>query len=726
MGSLPAYALSSTSPTDDQLAALQMLDAFFEENQSCFLLKGYAGTGKTWLLGIIVSWLNKNNRPFMLMAPTGRAARVLARKTGNKASTIHKAIYNFENLEEVVIHTNGKMKYKFRYNLNRMNTPGMVYIVDEASMISDRTNESDFFVFGSGKLLTDLIDFAAPENLDNRVKIIFTGDPAQLPPVGDPLSGALDKEYLTQQFSIAPSEYELTRVVRQESANEILSLATSLRNSLQMDPRPPVSFSNLHQDVNQIGPGDVVENFIRENPSFSKTSSIIINYGNKASLDYNMAVREKRFPGKSSVQTGDNLMIVQNNYNYVVELFNGTLVKVIHVDEYQQVKGNMLSFDQTGKECRVSHTFRKVTIEVEEGNTLIPVECMILEDFLLSPDPQPDYAQNIALYLDFKIRHPHLSPGTKPFSDALRMDPWFNALRVKYGYAITCHKAQGGEWDTVFLNMDVSMGKLSKPYLRWVYTAVTRARNKLYLYNTSKETQFSHLKYLPKLLPGASAATERPELIFEKTRELETWISETGAGKMPPFILERLREIRVVAWEYGITLSGRKSENFCEVISFRHEGKTACLKFWYNSKNKFTSVQVFPNGTNDFLWGDQLKGVFSQPVTIHMTEGISSAGNEDGAVLIQEILWEEGMDLLRNLYEALVSLLEGKGIQISGITHQSYAEVYHFTRGSEKAVVQFYFNGKFQFTTAQPMLAECNSNELLAELSALITELTQS
>lgn len=186
MGSLPAYALSSTSPTDDQLAALQMLDAFFEKNQSCFLLKGYAGTGKTWLLGIIVSWLNKNNRPFMLMAPTGRAARVLARKTGNKASTIHKAIYNFENLEEVVIHTNGKMKYKFMYNLNRMNTPGMVYIVDEASMISDRTNESDFFVFGSGKLLTDLIDFAAPENLDNRVKIIFTGDPAQLPPVGDP------------------------------------------------------------------------------------------------------------------------------------------------------------------------------------------------------------------------------------------------------------------------------------------------------------------------------------------------------------------------------------------------------------------------------------------------------------------------------------------------------------------------------------------------------------
>ena len=476
ISSLPVFAASIADPTDDQQAALKMLDDFMEAGQSCFLLKGYAGTGKTWLLGILVSWLESRGSHYMLMAPTGRAARILARKTGKKATTIHKGIYNFDELEEVPIHINGKKKYKFRYNLNRVNMPGMVFIADEASMISDRVSESDFFVFGTGKLLTDLITFAAPQNLDNKVKIILTGDPAQLPPVGDSLSGALDESYLRQQFSLHPVVYELTQVVRQSAGNEILDLATSLREQLRSGTSTGFSVESFSRNVNVINPEEVVGHFLNLNPGLSVNETIIINFDNKSALGYNLALRNEKFPGKPVIPKGDNLMIVQNNYNYQVDLLNGTLVKVTDVAGDPEVKGNMFSFDQSGNECSVSHTFRRVTIEVEEDDRKVAVECLILEDFLYSPDAQPDYAQNIALYLDFKIRHPHLKPGTKPFTDSLKTDPWFNALRVKYGYAITCHKAQGGEWNTVFLNMDVALGKLTKPFLRWVYTAVTRAR----------------------------------------------------------------------------------------------------------------------------------------------------------------------------------------------------------------------------------------------------------
>ncbi|HOF56638.1 MAG TPA: AAA family ATPase [Prolixibacteraceae bacterium] len=720
--SLPEFAVAFASPTEDQLNAMQLLEAFFQGESSCFLLKGYAGTGKTWLLGILVAWLESRGSHYMLMAPTGRAARILARKTGKKATTIHKGIYNFDELEEVPIHINGKKKYKFRYNLNRVNMPGMVFIADEASMISDRVAESDFFVFGTGKLLTDLITFAAPQNLDNKVKIILTGDPAQLPPVGDSLSGALDESYLRQQFSLHPVVYELTQVVRQSAGNEILDLATSLREQLRSGTSTGFSVESFSRNVNVINPEEVVGHFLNLNPGLSVNETIIINFDNKSALGYNLALRNEKFPGKPVIQKGDNLMIVQNNYNYQVDLLNGTLVKVTDVAGDPEVKGNMFSFDQSGNECSVSHTFRRVTIEVEEDDRKVAVECLILEDFLYSPDAQPDYAQNIALYLDFKIRHPHLKPGTKPFTDSLKTDPWFNALRVKYGYAITCHKAQGGEWNTVFLNMDVALGKLTKPFLRWAYTAVTRARCRLFLFNYIREKQFSRLHYIPKLLPGATSPVGQKEIIIDHPENFDAWASAAGVTPQPRFIFDRIREIWAVARDFNLSLTRLKPETFCEVFRFDLESRSACLKFWFNSRNKFTSIQLFPQGTNDPSWGNQLKDLLSQPVNLFVKELDQEPMNLPDST--PEMLFGDDIpDKIRNLYHGLLPALTEKHISVDQITRQSYCEVYHFSRPPELAALQFYYNNRYQFTTAQPYLSECNSNQLLVDLEEIINDL---
>jgi hypothetical protein len=720
--SLKLFALETSIPTDDQLNALSMLDAFFEGDQSCFILKGYAGTGKTWLLGVLVAWLESRGSQFSLMAPTGRAARILANKTKRKATTIHKGIYNFDELEEVPIHTNGKKKYKFRYNLNRINSPGMVFIVDEASMISDRISESDFFVFGTGKLLTDLIAFTAPQNLDNKVKIIFAGDPAQLPPVSDPLSGALDEKYLEQQFGLHPLVYELTQVVRQSEDSEILSLATSLRDQLRSGNSSHLSVDSYSGNVHVINPEEVVKLFLDRNPGLSVTETMIINYDNKSALGYNMALRSEKFPGKQTIQKGDNLMIVQNNYNYDVDLLNGTLVKVIEVAGDPEIKGNMFSFDQSGNECSVSHTFRSVTIEVDEEDRKIHVDCLILEDFLYSPDAQPDYAQNIALYLDFKIRHPELKPGTKAFSDNLRTDPWFNALRVKYGYAITCHKAQGGEWDTVFLNMDVALGKLSEPFLRWLYTAITRARSQLFIFNYVREKQFSRLHFIRKLLPGASASVHPKDIIIDHPEEFEVWASASGVGTQPRFIYDRVREIWAIARVFNISLTRLKPESFCEMFRFNQEDRSACLKFWYNSRNKFTSIQLFPQGTNDSSWGNQLKDLFSQPVTLFVKENVQQPVPFHDSTP-EELFGDDIPDKIRNLYYGLLPGLSEKNISVDLIHRQSYCEMYHFSRPPEVAAIQFYYNNRYQFTTAQPYLPECNSDQLLIDLEKIIDDL---
>ncbi|MBU3928560.1 MAG: AAA family ATPase, partial [Bacteroidetes bacterium] len=289
MISLSEYSKSKFNPNNDQMKALLALEEFFESDISCFLLKGYAGTGKTHLVKYISEYLELKKLKTVLLAPTGRASRILEKKTGHKSSTIHKGIYNLDQVDEIEISKDGKKKYKFRFNLQfiESNTRS-IYLIDESSMISDKYSEDDFFIFGSGRLLKDLLTYLAPTNKGRSDQVIFIGDPAQLPPVTDNISGALDSGYLFNNFNIKTSEYELTEVFRQHKESGILANATNLRNLLQNKHRNSFEINTSFDDITSIDIKNVVETFIGINSELSPSKLVIVNYSNKSALEFNL------------------------------------------------------------------------------------------------------------------------------------------------------------------------------------------------------------------------------------------------------------------------------------------------------------------------------------------------------------------------------------------------------------------------------------------------------
>lgn len=727
------FAQQHISPTPAQQDALLALGSFLNSPQRCFLLKGYAGTGKTFLTRIIAQYLKQCNIPVALMAPTGRAARVLSDKTGFIATTIHKAIYNLDHLDEIELRQNGKVKYKFKYLINEnISVKGGVLLIDEASMISDRLSEQDFFVFGSGKLLTDLIDFARLKHIDSSTKIIFIGDPAQLPPVGDPVSGALSVEYLLDNFDIHAQAYELTNVVRQSAESKILDLATQIRQMMMATVRNSFRIGEA-KEVERIEVDEVTRLFLESNPDLSYHKSIMINHSNRSALDFNLDLRRARFADKYQIEPGDTLMIVQNNYNYEIKLFNGTLVKVLEVDPNPEIKAGMLSYNHNGDECRVTCRFRRLVIEAP-GNSkqLVPIECMILEDFLYSPEPSPPYSQNVALYLDFKMRKPHLKPKTKPFADELRRDPYFNALKVKYGYAVTCHKAQGGEWEEVFLNLDVGMGALTDAFLRWVYTAVTRASRKLYVFNVPVKHQFSGLKYTHLLIQEKEQTPQgnQPVVVTDNNGYLAI-LEKFNLGETPKFRNDKLFELWAIASHNGYEILKHTKENWCDIYGFAKDGNSAGLKFWFNGKNQFTRIEIFMPWTNNNEMAGTLSKLFGKPANIQIigeVEATSSNDNEIDTEVNSEDSFDNFFEVdhtshLKPLCNALLPGLTERGIGIKNIVHEGYLEKYYFVRKTENALIRFWYNNNFSFTRAMPDLQKCNSNALLNDLNEIINHL---
>jgi tRNA A37 threonylcarbamoyladenosine biosynthesis protein TsaE len=727
MQDLVEYALNKFKPTGDQLKALSSLNRFFSSDKRCFLLKGYAGTGKTFLTKCIADYLKEEKLNPVLMAPTGRASRILQTKTKHNSTTIHKGIYNLSEVDEIMTIKNGKEKYKFKYSLIHIESNiRNVYLIDEASMISDKYAEDDFFVFGSGRLLKDLIAHISPSNSGRRDQIIFIGDPAQLPPVTDNISGALSANYLQKTFEIDCCEYELTEVVRQQKQSGILVNATYIRTQLQTTKRNSFELNTSFSDTIKISPEEVVETFLKENQDLSLTKSIIINYSNKSALDYNLRVREKLFADKMQIEVGDVLMINQNNYNYDPILLNGMMVKVIEIGPIPELKSNMKSYDQNGEDCKVTHKFRRIRVLVPTDAGDKELSCLILENFLYSSNPSLDYAENIALYLDFKIRNPDLKPKTKEFADTLRKDQYFNSLRVKYGYAITCHKAQGGEWDSIIVNLDVSQSKLSDNFLRWTYTAITRASQKLYLFNVPKENQFSNLKYNHKLLEDVvenGALTN--EIRYTLPSNFKEIMLRFGIENTDNFKLEKLIEVLAISGVEEATVLSVIHNNFQEIYVFEKEGKKAGLSFWYNGNNKFTKIQIAANHTTDQNFSNELKLKFEEQTNIQVVEMNKTA--EPAAVEEEDLkannLFDERHKVYQTLYNELNNILAKSEIIIESIEHKQYQEFYTMKRNNEFAVVLFYYDGLDRFTHAEPQIRKCNSNKLLVEINDAIIEL---
>ena len=443
--------------TKDQKLAIKYLSCFLFNKSSAnlFLLKGFAGTGKTFLMKTLLQNLSFINMDYCLLAPTGRAAKVLSKNTKKKSSTIHRKIYYSK------IDKSGNFKSVLKKN-KKNNT---LFIIDEASMISDFSNSNE--LFNRKSLLNDVIEFI---NFKSNSKLIFLGDTAQLPPVNQYISPALDSDFLNKKYNLKIDEFEISDVVRQKEDSGILFNATLLRNNISNNN---FDFSfKIFNDITSLNDGFEIQESIES--TFNETgidNSIIIVRSNKRANQYNQQIRKTILSYHNEVCIGDLLMITKNNYFWtspdskIPFLANGDIIKIIEIYRIRELYG---------------FQFAEVKIKMVDYIDLEAFDTTIILDTLKSDLPSLSYEQSNLLYQEIQKDYSHIKSKYKRFIKT-KKNPFFNALHVKFSYSITCHKAQGGQWPVVFIEKPYLKDGPDIDYMRWLYTALTRAESKLYL-----------------------------------------------------------------------------------------------------------------------------------------------------------------------------------------------------------------------------------------------------
>lgn len=485
---MKSYNKDNMELTKQQNEVFKKIKAFMESDASVFILRGYAGTGKTTMVKVVADYIAQS-RDTYLMAPTGRAARVLSQKTKRMATTIHKAIYEGTCLVSKGTNDIAETEFKLVFPIRTSKQDGKnVVIVDEASMLCSRKIKHELYKFGSDNLMEDLLTFIRP---GFGGKVVFVGDPAQLPPVGESVSNALRAEYFQKQ-GLKVMEAELTEVLRQKDDSIILKNAMMIRDLLKKDKRNSLVFEEKKDDVETISANCFLEKYLDYRKKSDKNDSVVICFSNKTASRYNRAIRTDLYGKDVPVRKNDVLMIIQNNYN--LGRMNGEFVPVLSVGERTQQSAPV--YVQVGgvKQRKIiTLNFVQVTVTNGLGN---PCLCMLLEDLLNSDKPELSIDETRALYINFCMRHPELRQGTQQFSLVLMQDAYYNAIRAKYGYAVTGHKCQGGEWGKVFVDYTGRTG-LDNDSLRWAYTATTRAQKTLYVANLPHITPFSKFRIDP-------------------------------------------------------------------------------------------------------------------------------------------------------------------------------------------------------------------------------------
>ena len=447
-------------PTAKQSVALHKLASFVlsKEKDSVFMLKGFAGTGKTTIVGTIVTNLWKTTMKSVLMAPTGRAAKVMSNYSGTQAFTIHRKIYFPKK------HSGGGVQFVLSPNKHR-NT---IFIVDEASMIPDTPTDSK--LMENGSLLDDLLMYVYS---GHNCKLILIGDTAQLPPVHLNISPALDENQLGLNYNKEVIKLELDEVVRQAEDSGILVNATNLREQLQSEFFDDFKFSVSHYtDIVRLVDGNDIQEAIDESYSQNgKEETAVIVRSNKRANLYNENIRNRILYLENELATGDYMMVVKNNYFWLKPtseagfIANGDIIEVLEIFAIKELYG---------------FKFAEVKVKMVDYPNQKPFETVLLLDTIMAETPSLSYDDGNRLYQEVMKDYADEKSKYKKFL-AVKNNKFFNALQVKFSYAITCHKSQGGQWNTVFVEQPYLPNGIDKEYLRWLYTAVTRAKHKLYL-----------------------------------------------------------------------------------------------------------------------------------------------------------------------------------------------------------------------------------------------------
>ena len=667
--------------TPSQQSAIQTFEDFLKGDDQVLVLRGAAGTGKTTLLKEFISILQKAHRGFGLMAPTGRAAHIISEKTGTDASTIHRYIYAMEKLRANNLtkdeSENDTLHFSFALKENSAEKD-FVYLIDESSMISDQYADSELFLFGSGLLLSDIFQYA-----EGR-KIIFIGDYAQLPPVGMNFSPALDKKYLTEKFRCGVVEISLTEVMRQDSESILLENATKLRNKI--DAKNFVEFRLTPGPEFCIVETDLLEPYYSLSQKSPSPMGALITHTNRIALDYNKRIREHYFGiNAHKVQEGDLLLIARNNYNYAYELFNGNIVKVIAAQPDNEVEKKTIRVKLgRDKYNEVNLCFRNVTFAFKYKGEPVTLSVKILDNFLNDPEGQFDGDVLRAMIVDFEERLPseiksnlyairkclrgnktndsRIKELAETYKNHLLKDPYYNAVICKYGYAMTCHKAQGGEWKNIFVDLFRFGGNRNEDYFRWAYTALTRSSSTLWYYRAPDFDYISDLTV--------------PEIQNSNKVRVNIY------GEGDDFTQKRFERILDIAGELGIIVNQDLTKQNQQIISFSNiENKHCKIQLWYGKDgyNSLIGKTIYSSG--DQMYDQQCAEIVSQsfaPKKVEIT------------------LDEENRPFFGKLVGFINEIANQTGIKIINITHEQYQDVFHLlTDGMAKVIFFYDKNGKY-------------------------------
>ena len=453
-------------PTQSQLIWFSEISNFILSNDlnSVFVLKGYAGSGKTTLLGSLVHQLNMINFKAVLIAPTGRAAKVLSSYSKHPAYTIHKQIYNTKS------EGTGNIIFQLRKNTYK-NT---IFIVDEASMIGNEIIENK--LSKNNSLLNDLIEYVKD---GYKCKLLFVGDPAQLPPINLTLSPALDSDLLKEFYFDKVFIVELTFVVRQKQNSGILNNATTIRNQLNQKIYNQFKFNiNGCDDIINLNDSNNIFEVVESAYDVSGIDqTVFIVRSNKRAYLINKQIRQSILDNEDDLSVGDRLMVLKNNYFWLPQtsrpgfIANGDIIEIIKIKSKKNIYG---------------FSFAEVQVILVDYPEELPFDTIILLDTLKITTASLSYEETNRLYKN--IKEDYVDEKSR-FKQLLKVkgNKFFNALQVKYAYAITCHKSQGGQWESVFIEKPYLPEGQNKEYLRWLYTAVTRSTKNLYLIGFTSE-----------------------------------------------------------------------------------------------------------------------------------------------------------------------------------------------------------------------------------------------
>lgn len=685
----------------EQSAALAAIKMFLRDDSvDAFVLRGSAGTGKTTLIAKLVTTLEDMNLSCALLAPTGRAARILGNKIrqttgkgGYEGSTIHRAIYQLSQIEvNEEAETANDPGVRMIFPIKEEEPSVSLFVIDESSMVGDKETHGDFVHFGSGRILSDIVTFARAKRpgreKDHLTKLLFVGDPAQLPPVGEVSSPALSDVYLQREFNLRVRSFDLEAVMRQAQGSAILHRATELRDALLTERFNTFSLQPNEQDIQQADATSVLDIIVQK--LRNKESNVTVVHSNATALEYNRTIRERLWgEAKLPIRVGDILLVNRNSTLH--ELSNGDLVKVTQV----QAEAERIPVSLKGGH-HVELSFRDVTVVFRAGDgSIIQSSCFVLENLLDSPHRELAPLEQRALLVHFRKRHPDLHPKAAEFRRAIRVDPYFNALQVKYGYAMTCHKAQGGEWDTAIVDFSSQTGVRNANFFRWAYTAITRAAKKLIVVDPPDFTAVSTMVWTQ-----TTAAINTPSQSSQEDLSADPdWnrfsFSVSNAPLMPMHL-----QLRAVWQAQDIVIEQLQHLQYCERYTLGRDGRRASVQYYYDKKHRMGRAGAVPNALSDTqLANDALTS-------------LQALANKQGGE------WPD--QFIQEFFDRLDAAISNSSIQRTGYKSMPYRVRVSFADSQRTGEIDFTYDGKQTWTAAQEVGSPGSSLGLYVEVQRLL------